>query len=40
MPLDQLCGLIIPKNWQQMAPYEDDVFGRTTWVTPFVIWDW
>ena len=40
MPLSAITGLKIPENWQQMAPYEDDVFGRTTRATPPATWDW
>jgi C1A family cysteine protease len=39
MPLSKITGLKIPKNWQQMAPYEDDVFGRQTRQTPPASYD-
>jgi C1A family cysteine protease len=40
IPLEKLCGLKIPKNWQQMAPYEEDVFARQTRQTPPATFDW
>ena len=40
MSLDQLCGLKVPENWQQMGKFEDDYFVRETRETPPASWDW
>jgi hypothetical protein len=40
IPLEQLCGLVIPKNWRQTAVFEDDVFGKRVLATPPDTYDW
>ena len=40
IPLDQLCGFKIPKNWRNMGKFEDDYFSRQTRATPPATYDW
>jgi len=40
VPLDQLCRLVIPKNWRELGKFEDDVLGRRTLATPPSAYDW
>jgi hypothetical protein len=40
IPLEQLCGLEIPKNWRQLGVFEEDVFGKRTLATPPAAYDW
>ena len=40
IPLEQLCGLIIPDNWREMGQFEDDYFMRQQLATPPATYDW
>jgi hypothetical protein len=40
IPLEQLCGLIIPDNWCEMGKFEDDYFMRQQLATPPATYDW